>query len=543
MHLCGDVGNLILRYMSRWYPVVASAGMFMVPCTWLSAQPAGADGTRTRCSAAVRPFDAASGLTSRADSGHFLLPLASRDAVRCEEESHPHGSPKRLRIVFPSLSMSAAGGIPDSRGDGAQWAGRGLSAMVRTGVTMDAGAFHLALAPELWSTENRSFDILPSGSVSERTDRSSVASPFYYGAHSLDLPSRMGVAPVRVASPGQSALWLSLRGADLGVSSSNLWWGPGLRDGLLLGPGAPGIPRVFVRTARPQRTRLGNLSGEWFIGTLTESRWFDADASNDRRTLGAARIEWSPTRAPRFVLGGYRAVQRVRASTPLRTDIPDVWRSTVGRATDQMAGIFASYTTPAMRAFVEVVSPHPPAGIRALLATPGDDRGYQMGVERRILHGSSAWLLHAEVANTDPGISIRDRPARDFYAGDVVPHGWTHRGQMLGAGIGPGGNSQWVAVDRVTPRFSIGGYAERVRWNNEALTRLYLPTIFRHDVTARAGARGNLRASLVGHLYDIAVDASWGTRFNYLFQNTTWIRDFRTVDVRVPQLRLTVSPR
>jgi hypothetical protein len=529
--------------MIGWHRlVVASAlttsGLAATPIDTVTAQPI-ADAS-SRCAARVQPFDALNWLTGRGDSARFAAPMASRDASTCTPNATPA---PRLRVIWPTLTLGAAGGLPDSRTDGALWAGRGLSAMVRAGVAVTMGPLRATLAPELWGAQNRPYDILASSAISERTDRSPLASPFYYGRHTLDLPSRMGVSPLRIAAPGQSAIWLSLKGADLGASTSNILWGPGVRDGLLFGTTAPGIPRAFVRTAHPIRTRIGLWRGEWFVGTLTESRWFDADTTNDRRTLGAARLEWSPTRAPSLVIGAYRAVQRTQRAAYPSAGYADVWRSTTRTPTDQMAGIFASYATSGMRAYLEIVSPHPPNGIRTFLATPGDDRGYQLGVERRIVRGAAAWLLHAEVMNTDPGISIRDRPARDFYAGKVVPHGWTHRGQLLGAGIGPGGTSQWFAADWIARRFSAGAYAERVRWNNEVLPRLYVPTIFRHDVTVRGGVRASVRTRLGGQAYDIGADASWGTRLNYLFQNTTWIRDYRTVDIRVPQLWFTVSPR
>ena len=537
-----------MRERYRMANTMTAVACLIGPLAPLAAQATGTDAGTAGCAAAVSPFDALSRLSTRADSALFREPLASRDASGC---TRPVDRSARVRAVWPSVMLVAAGGIPDSRSDGALWAGRGPSTLVRGGLTINVGAVHATLAPELWVAQNRAYDILPSSAISQRNDRSSLASPFYYGPHSLDLPSRMGVAPLRIAAPGQSALWLSLKGADIGASTSNIIWGPGLRDGLLLGATAPGIPRAFIRTAHPIRTRFGLWRGEWFIGTLTESRWFDADTTNDRRTIGAARLEWSPVRVPSLVLGVYRAMQRPQHTAYPSAGYADVWRSTTRTPTDQMAGLFASYASSGMRAYLEVVSPHPPSGIRTLLATPGDDRGYQLGVERRIVrgngngsgNGSSTWLLHAEVMNTDPGVSIRDRPPRDFYAGKTVSHGWTHRGQLLGAGIGPGGTAQWFAVDRITKRLSVGAYAERVRWNNEVLPRLYLPTIFRHDVTVRGGGRASVRTRIAGHAYEIGADASWGTRLNYLFQNTTWIRDFRTVDLRVPQLRLIVSPR
>ena len=505
---------------------------------------------QARCVITAHALEESAARWGRRDSARFAIPRESRDGVACHPRQAPEdrapGRTGALHLQWPSVQLVAAEGIPESRSDGALWAGRGLSTLVRMGAAFQAGPLHLALAPELWGSANRPYDLLRSTALMDDSTRwaprSPLASPFYYGPHTLDLPSRLGVLPLRVVAPGQSAAWLSGRGVDAGVSTSNSWWGPGVRDGLLLGPGASGIPRVFLRTTRPLRTRTGSWRGEWFVGTLTESRWFDQETANDRRSIGALRIEWSPNGTPGLILGAARAVQSVQQGALPFSHFTDVWRSTTAIGADQMAALFASLTTPGMRTYAEVVTARPPSALEAFLAGPADDLGYQLGVERRLVRAGTVWLLHAEVMNTDPGISRRDRPARDFYAGASVPHGWTQRGQLLGAGIGPGGSSQWLAVDRMGKRISVGAYAERVRWNNEVLPRLYLPTIFRHDVTVRGGVRASVRQSRVGVPYLLSLDASWGTRLNYLFQNTTWIRDFRTVDVRVPQLRLTVTP-
>ena len=141
--------------------------------------------------------------------------------------------------------------------------------------------------------------------------------------------------------------------------------------------------------------------------------------------------------------------------------------------------------------------------------------------------------------NLEQGISVAERPGHDFYTGIATPQGWTQRGQLLGAGTGPGGQSQWVAIDRLTSRWSIGMYGERVRWNNDALYREYLAYPNRHDVSLRAGIRAGAR----GLGYDALLDVSWGRRINYLFQNATYLPGYRTVDVRIPQLRFSLSPR
>ena len=204
-----------------------------------------------------------------------------------------------------------------------------------------------------------------------------------------------------------------------------------------------------------------------------------------------------------------------------------------------MVAIFARVVLPksGLRAYAELARASPIV-MRDLLTVPQEGLAYQVGVERLLRGRRAKYLLHVEAMNLEQGIGVTDRPSRDFYTGNATPQGWTQRGQLLGAGIGPGGQSQWVSADRMAARWSLGLYGERVRWNNDALYREYLPYPNRHDVTLTAGVRAGLRA--IG--YDAMLDASWGRRINYLFQNGSYLPGYRTVDVRIPQLRLTLTP-
>jgi hypothetical protein len=148
--------------------------------------------------------------------------------------------------------------------------------------------------------------------------------------------------------------------------------------------------------------------------------------------------------------------------------------------------------------------------------------------------------LQTEITYLEQSTVFPDRPPPDFYSGRATEHGYTQRGQPVGAAIGPGGSSQFVALDWLAPRWQAGWFVGRVRWNNDALYRKPGANFFQHDVTMLTGFRGARRMRFT----DLSAELTFGYRLNYLFQ---WgdhnPGGFRTVDVRNLTLALVASPR
>jgi hypothetical protein len=122
------------------------------------------------------------------------------------------------------------------------------------------------------------------------------------------------------------------------------------------------------------------------------------------------------------------------------------------------------------------------------------------------------------------------RHVASFYTSRAVAEGYTHRGQVIGAAIGPGASSQWLAADYLFPDRRFGVFAGRIRWENDVMyLRAVQPTFHSHDVTVLLGARGGRR---IGP-FDVGAEALVSRRANYLFQNqAASFRELYEVDVR-----------
>jgi len=441
------------------------------------------------------------------------------------------GRPFRLALQ-PTIARGAfLSGLADPRDDGPAWYGRGANYYLRTGVSLDLAWLHVVAAPQVWHAENQSFSVFASAD----TSRSTFASPWYAFPYSVDLPSRFGVKPVTQIDVGESAAWISVGPVDAGVSASTQRWGPGERGTLIISPDAPGVPRVFARTAYPIRTKAGSFSAEVFAGTLTESRYFDSADTNNLRSLEGWNLAWSPGDSSAFIVGLAHAAQRLgtrfgskRSSQPVRGPM------------NQINEVYAQYRDPrsGIRAWGELGHAGRLPTDRQLFTIPYQGIVYLVGAERALEMRAGTLLLSFEVANLEQPTDIRGGARQDFYTSSNIAQGWSQRGQVLGYSTGPGSDAQWVALDWISKRWSFGVFTDRARWNEDALFRQYLAQPGRHDVTIRGGAR----AGVVVLGTEIAVEGNIGHRLNYLFQNGRFIPGFPTVDLSVPSFRFAITP-
>jgi hypothetical protein len=486
-----------------------------------------------RCAAASRELAQLSPREQLAQLSVAKRPdyIVMADGASCAPDSAaaPANSAIAFHLQPAVLRGGFLGGIADPRDDGSAWYGRGANYYLRAGFSVDTRWLHAVVAPDVWYAQNSAFQVFPSADAT----RNSFASPWYSFPYSIDLPSRMGATPVTQLELGESALWSSFAGVDAGISASTQQWGPGERGTLILDANSPGIPRAFLRTSRPIDTRLGAWSATVFAGALTESRFFDDDPNDDLRSIGAANIAWSPSDSSPWTLGLAHAFMRL--GTPFAGDSQPVR----GRA-NAISEFYAQFHDPAsgLRVWTEIGHASPLPSPRQFLTIPYQGIVYDVGVDRAVTRHSGTLLFSAETADLEQPPDIRGQPTQDFYTSSNIPQAWTQRGQLLGYDTGPGSNTQWLSGDWIARRWSFGVFGERVRWNEDAFLRQFLPYPNRHDVTVRGG----LRAGIVRFGRELAIELSTGTRLNYLFQNATFIPAYRTVDITLPELRFSITP-
>jgi hypothetical protein len=167
-----------------------------------------------------------------------------------------------------------------------------------------------------------------------------------------------------------------------------------------------------------------------------------------------------------------------------------------------------------------------------LILDPDHSQAYLVGIDKVFRTSSGLLRFHAELnqlLNLRPFTNQRGVP--NFYT-----HGAgldaTNRGQLLGAGVGPGGSSQTVALDLYRRGGRIGGYVERVLRNDGYYWQYVEPVqgARQRDVEIMGGVRQVLAVGPV----EVGWDASLARRWNRDFLGSQNYNARLMLELRVP---------
>jgi hypothetical protein len=382
-------------------------------------------------------------------------------------------APDRGAALLPAdLRIIGNSGYPRDWNDGVQWGGSGLSTAVTAGALLRWGPIEAAVAPVFTAVQNSSFKTVdyPDPAYSRFIDR--------WRGRFIDLPQRFGIDSHYAISSGQSFLRLNASGVRAGFSTENLAWGPARRNPLLLSGTSEGFAHVFVESARPRDVWIGDAEFQILVGRLSESDYFDYNPDNDHRALsglvltlrprgllglyvGAARLHsqmWNgDTPAGDILIGPFAGLDADSAGQPRDMRLFSLflrWAASPGGL--EVYGEWARQDTwkPWVRLFNAVDAP----------------QAYSLGLQKVVRRGDNALRLSAEFSHLSDALAHADvgRWLTTFYASPYVVQGHTHRGQLLGAPIGPGSESQFLGGDLFWSQGKSSLSVERVRYDDDA---------------------------------------------------------------------------
>jgi hypothetical protein len=352
---------------------------------------------------------------------------------------------------------------------------------------------------------------------------SPFAHPFF--GQIIDAPQRFGTDAFARAHLGQSFARVDIAGFAAGFSSENLTWGPARRNPLLLSGTGPGFPHVFIETARPVNVWIGGLELQLFWGRLEESDYFDADPDNDHRALAGILGVLQPFVLDGLYVGGGRLHHQTWWPETTMEDVllgpyRRIGENVFGRAGDnQLISLFFRWVTApqGLEVYGEWAREDHWGTSVELLRNLDASQAFTLGLQKLVRRGDNALRIAAEISHLADALPIlfAGRGAIPFYTNTTVTQGHTHQGQLLGAPIGTGGESQYIGVDYFWRGGRTGFSVERTRYEDDAYNTTYAPIFGAH-------ARDSELSLRAGHLRPfgaLSVDAEvgWSLRYNRAF--------------------------
>ena len=420
----------------------------------------------------------------------------------------PDSAGTRFGLFDPEAVMFWNSAFPSGQNDGAVWRGRGLTTRLSMGGFVRRGVFTASFRPALVYNQNRAFSLAVLDSA-----RSAFLNPWHplTGVNStIDMPQRFGPEAFTTLDLGETSLRIDWRGWTVGASNETMWWGPGVRNAIVMSNNAPGFPHLFLGTGRPIDIGIGNVEANWIWGRLSESEYFDSVDDNDTRFitglvfdfelkplpglyLGATRVFVLDVPADGIGFGDYFLV--LQGLTKLSQATPD--NPTGQDERDQLISLFTRWLLQESKfeVYVEWARNDHNANVRDFLLEPGHSEAYTVGFQKAfVLHDNTYVRVRGELTHLERSKTQFLRPTPTYYVHDVVRQGYTHRGQVIGAGIGPGSNSQFLGSDVFTKWGRVGGFFQRHVIDNDALFAIVSSSekFSLHDVALTFGATAEL---------------------------------------------------
>lgn len=371
--------------------------------------------------------------------------------------------------------------------DGVMIPNRGLQQVISLGAYAEYGKFSLQVQPEVLLAQNKPYLGFP-------IEHQATILFYYEYLNRIDMPERFGDEPINRMFPGQSSLRFNLDAVSVGVSSENLWWGPGRRNSLLLGNNAPGFWHATLNTRKPIKSAIGSFEGQVISGLLTSTNflppWPDYTIQQNpvlmpkredgNRYLSGVVLTYQPKWVPGLFLG-YGSVNHLyRSDISSFSDAIPVFNGRkkpqnvydpIQDKRQQFSSGFFRWLSPQGRFefYGEYGTRDNDRTFNDFITTPESGRAFTFGFAHLMDLKKPNRFLEISSEMTLSGQTIREdiRQLRTWYIHDHVRHGYTHQGQVLGIGNGPASNQIFVGVAWVEGLKKIGFQFERIEYNND----------------------------------------------------------------------------
>jgi hypothetical protein len=339
----------------------------------------------------------------------------------------------------------------------------GLQSFYSVGAYAKLGPFEAQFRPEWVRAQNKPFDQPP------------------IRQWGIDMPDQFGQDPYSYEGWGQSYLKFNTKQVGVGVSTENLWWGPGHYNSLLMTNNAPGFFHLTAHSNKPIKTFLGSIEFQAVSGLLKYSGFYpyglntiqfwpwvtapierNTALDNQRKGFTGVAVNFQPKWFPGLYVGANRSIMTTADSLTVGS-LAEIFRPVLknvsgedGGERNQLVSVYLRYIMPESHAefYAEFGREDAAWDFEDLISDINHTRAYMLGFRKMTpLKKKDHWLmLEYEMTEIAQGLSSAARAYNySWYVHGDKTH-YSHVGQVLGAGIGPGGAVQTGAFSWFGPK-------------------------------------------------------------------------------------------
>ncbi|MDO5774260.1 MAG: hypothetical protein Q4P16_08125 [Spirochaetales bacterium] len=352
----------------------------------------------------------------------------------------------KLKLYGPEWFNSYNTKAPYGQNDGALWQGKGYNTSLTAGARLEAYGLELTFKPQISWSQNREFEFMPGKYGSEYS---------YFWEGSIDLVQRYGDSSFWTFDWGDTEIRYSWNNFTVGLGFQSPWLGPAWLNPMLGSNNAATYPKFDIGLRKTKvympytNWYLGEIEGRAWLGYLTESDYFDNDSTNDHRQLTGFSVAYSPSILPELTIS-INKISLARWDEKSAKYLNPLYGS--NEVEDQKASFGADllFPTVGFKVYGELgVDDYNGRGF----ADPFHTMIYTVGVIKeltfikKVTKSKLASEIIFEWSNFGMSQDFQlEWRYMGYYSHSLISQGYTQNGQIIGAGSGYFGNSQYIAL-------------------------------------------------------------------------------------------------
>lgn len=352
----------------------------------------------------------------------------------------------KLKFYGPEWFNSYNTKAPYGQNDGALWQGKGYNTSLTAGARLEAFGFEATFKPQVSWSQNREFDYMPGVYGSEYS---------YFWKGNIDLVQRYGDSSFWTFDWGDTEIRYSWNNFTVGFGFQSPWLGPAFLNPMLGSNNAGTYPKFDIGLRKTKVYMpytdwyLGEIEGRAWLGYLTESDYFDNDSTNNHRQLTGFSVAYSPSILPELTLS-INKISLARWDEKSAKYLNPLYDS--NEVEDQKVSFGADllFPTVGFEVYSELgIDDYNGRGFadpfHTMIYTVGTIK--ELTFIKKVTKSKLESELIFEWSNFGMSQDFQlEWKYMGYYSHSLISQGYTQNGQIIGAGSGYFGNSQYIAL-------------------------------------------------------------------------------------------------